>query len=80
MTFKRKALSALTRTELLEVGRELELGVTTNMRLDELMDVVAGSKSAFPPSTMGGHDVAAVSVIRLLGHGKARTDLGCSSG
>jgi len=44
MTFKRKALSALSRTELLEVGRELDLGVTTNMRLDELMDVVAGSK------------------------------------
>ena len=42
MTFKRKALSALTRMELLEVGRELDLGVTTNMRLDEMMDVVAG--------------------------------------
>jgi hypothetical protein len=44
MTFKRKALSALSRTELLEVGRALELDVTTNMRLDDLMDVVAGSK------------------------------------
>ena len=44
MTFKRKALSALSRIELLEVGRALELDVTTNMRLDDLMDVVAGSK------------------------------------
>jgi hypothetical protein len=44
MTFKRKALSALTWTELLEVGRELDLGVTTNMPLDEMMDMVAGSK------------------------------------
>ena len=44
MTFKRKAISALSRTELLEVGRALELDVTTNMRLDDLMDVVAGSK------------------------------------
>jgi hypothetical protein len=44
MTFKRKALSMPTRVKLLEVGRELELGVTTNMRLDEMMDVVAGTK------------------------------------
>ena len=44
MTFKRKVLAALTRSELLEVGRALELDVTTNMRLDDLMDVVAGSK------------------------------------
>jgi len=44
MTFKRKALGALTRVELLEVGKALELDVTTNMRLDEMMDVVAGSK------------------------------------
>jgi hypothetical protein len=38
MTFKRKALGALTRVELLEVGKALELGVTTGMRLDEMMD------------------------------------------
>ena len=44
MTFKRKALGALTRAELLEVGKALELDVTTGMRLDEMMDVVAGSK------------------------------------
>jgi len=44
MTFKRKALGALTRVELLEVGKALELDVTTGMRLDEMMDVVAGSK------------------------------------
>jgi adenine-specific DNA-methyltransferase len=44
MTFKRKVLAALTRSELLEVGRALELDVTTNMRLDDLMDAVAGSK------------------------------------
>jgi hypothetical protein len=35
MMFKRKALSVLSRTELLEVGRALELDVTTNMRLDD---------------------------------------------
>jgi len=29
MTFKRKALGALTRVELLEVGKALELDVTT---------------------------------------------------
>ena len=40
MTFKRKALGALTRVELLEVGKALELDVTTNMRLDEMMDGV----------------------------------------
>jgi adenine-specific DNA-methyltransferase len=44
MTFKRKVLAALTRSELLEVGRALELDVTTNMRLDDLMDAVAKSK------------------------------------
>jgi adenine-specific DNA-methyltransferase len=44
MTFKRKALGALTRVELLEAGKALELDVTTGMRLDEMMDVVAGSK------------------------------------
>jgi DNA modification methylase len=44
MTFKRKALGALTRAELLEVGKTLDLGVTSGMRLDEMMDVVAGSK------------------------------------
>ena len=44
MTFKRKVLTALTRSDLLEVGRALELDVTTNMRLEDLRDVVAGSK------------------------------------
>ena len=44
MTFKRKALGALTRAELLEVGKTLDLGVTTGMRLDEMMDKVAGCK------------------------------------
>jgi hypothetical protein len=39
MTFKRKALGAITRVELLEVGKALELDVTTGMRLDEMMDV-----------------------------------------
>ena len=39
MTFKRKALGALTRAELLEVGKALELDVTTGMRLDEMMEV-----------------------------------------
>jgi hypothetical protein len=44
MTFKRKVLAALTRSDLLEAGRALELDVTTNMRLDDLLDVLAGSK------------------------------------
>jgi len=46
MTFKRRALGALTRAELLEIGRGLELEVTTGMRLDELIDAVAGIKRA----------------------------------
>ena len=46
MTFKRRALGALTRAELLEIGRGLELDVSTGMRLDELIDAVAGSKRA----------------------------------
>jgi adenine-specific DNA-methyltransferase len=46
MTFKRRALGALTRVELLDVGRGLELDVSTGMRLDELIDAVAGSKRA----------------------------------
>jgi adenine-specific DNA-methyltransferase len=46
MTFKRRALGALTRVELLEIGRSLELDVSTGMRLDELIDTVAGSKRA----------------------------------
>lgn len=46
MAFKRKALAVLTRAELLEVGRSLGLEVSTGMRLDELVDVLAGSKKA----------------------------------
>jgi adenine-specific DNA-methyltransferase len=46
MTFKRRALRALTRAELLDIGRGLELEVSTGMRLDELVDAVAGSKRA----------------------------------
>lgn len=46
MAFKRKALAVLTRAELLEVGRSLALDVSSAMRLDELVDVVAGSKKA----------------------------------
>jgi adenine-specific DNA-methyltransferase len=46
MTFKRRALGALTRAELLDTGRGLELDVSTAMRLDELIDAVAGSKRA----------------------------------
>ena len=44
MALTRKALAVLTRTELLEVGRSLGLEVNSAMRLDELIDVVAGSK------------------------------------
>jgi DNA modification methylase len=46
MAFKRKALAVLTRSELLEIGRSLGLEVSTGMRLDELIDIVAGSKKA----------------------------------
>lgn len=46
MAIKRKALAVLTRAELLEVGRSLSLDVSSGMRLDELVDIVAGSKKA----------------------------------
>ena len=46
MTFKRRVLSGLGKAELLEIGRGLELEVTTRMTLDELRDVIAGSKRA----------------------------------
>ncbi|MBK9031572.1 MAG: N-6 DNA methylase [Myxococcales bacterium] len=46
MTFKRRVLSALGKDELLEVGRALELDVTTRMTVDELRDVIAASKRA----------------------------------
>jgi len=37
---------SVARNELLEIGREFDLDVTTNMRLAELLDAVAGSKKA----------------------------------
>lgn len=46
MTFKRRVLSALGRAELLEIGRGLELEVTTRMSVDELRDALAKSKRA----------------------------------
>jgi len=46
MTYKRRALGVLSRAELLEIGRALELGVSSGMRLDELLDVVSSSKRA----------------------------------
>src|SRR4051812_41097056 len=46
MTFKRRVLSALGKADLLEIGRGLELEVTTRMSVDELRDVLARSKRA----------------------------------
>lgn len=46
MSFKRRALSALGKEELLEIGRRLELEVVSRMPVDELRDVLAGSKRA----------------------------------
>ncbi len=46
MTFKRRVLSALTKAELLELGRGLELEVKAAMVVDELRDLLASSKRA----------------------------------
>lgn len=46
MTFKRRVLSALGKDELLEIGRDLELDVTTRMGVDDLRDALAKSKRA----------------------------------
>ncbi|MGE0399154.1 MAG: DNA methyltransferase [Kofleriaceae bacterium] len=46
MTFKRRVLSALGKDELLAIGRELALDVTTRMAVDDLRDAVAKSKRA----------------------------------
>src|SRR5688500_15977763 len=44
MTIKRRVLSALGKQELLELGRRLELEVRASMKVDEIVDVLAGSK------------------------------------
>jgi type I restriction enzyme M protein len=46
MSFKRRVLSALGKDLLLQIGRGLELEVTARMRVDELREVLAGSKRA----------------------------------
>ncbi len=46
MSFKRRVLSALGKDELLEIGRGLELDVTTRMGVDDLRDTLARSKRA----------------------------------
>ena len=46
MTFKRRVLSALSKTELLELGRNLELEVTTRMSVDELRDALNRARRA----------------------------------
>ncbi|MFO0681015.1 MAG: site-specific DNA-methyltransferase [Sandaracinus sp.] len=46
MSIKRKALSVLSKLELLEIGHEHGLDVKQSMRVDELIDVIAGSKRA----------------------------------
>lgn len=44
MSFKRRVLSALGKDVLLEIGRGLELDVTTRMGVEELRDALAKSK------------------------------------
>ncbi len=46
MSFKRRVLSALGKDVLLEIGRGLELEVTTRMGVEELRDALAKSKRA----------------------------------
>ena len=46
MSFKRRVLSALGKDHLLEIGRGLELDVTTRMGVEELRDALAKSKRA----------------------------------
>lgn len=46
MSFKRRVLSALGKDVLLEIGRGLELDVTTRMGVEELRDALAKSKQA----------------------------------
>jgi len=46
MSFKRRVLSALGKDLLLEIGRGLELDVTTKMGVEELRDALATSKRA----------------------------------
>lgn len=46
MSFKRRVLSALGKDQLLEIGRRLELDVTTRMGVEELRDALAKSKRA----------------------------------
>lgn len=46
MSFKRRVLSALGKDVLLEIGRDLELDVTTRMGVEELRDALAKSKRA----------------------------------
>jgi len=46
MSFKRRVLSALGKDLLLEIARDLELGVTTRMGVEELRDALARSKRA----------------------------------
>ncbi len=46
MSFKRRVLSALGKEQLLDIGRGLELDVTTRMGVEELRDTLAKSKRA----------------------------------
>ncbi len=46
MTFKRKVLSALSKAELLDLGRNLEIEVVSRMTVDELRDSLGRSKRA----------------------------------
>lgn len=46
MTDKRRALGALTKNDLLLIGRSVDLDVAARMTVDELREAVAGSKRA----------------------------------
>ena len=46
MSFKRRVLAVLTRDELLDIGVGLELDVSTVMRKDDVLDVLARSDAA----------------------------------
>lgn len=46
MTYKRRALSALSKAELLDAGRSFDLDVTTRNTVEELQDEIGRSRRA----------------------------------
>lgn len=53
MSFKRRVLSVLGKDLLLEIGRGLELQVTSRMTVEELRDTLARSKRATFAAALG---------------------------